>query len=240
MACLPVSLLAWLPQCLQPVISPLDSDTWDYGGNQEAPHGMVIENTVRPHNSAFHHVSSEKSSRPQQVQGKLGKYILGGILDSIELIPQTELMQSFQPRDNCTLPDIQPPQQVARRSFSIPQPTPIKSSRLFTQQDVFWDKSPPLSPSHKSGIETNTHQSYQAPVLEGSIHIRSTDNYLYAEPFLQILPIIPLLPIQFDLLWAVRLLSFRTIQFQSNYKFLKEWLQDHKQVNYIYPVSAYH
>lgn len=157
---------------------------------------MVTENTVPPHTSALHQVRSKRDPRPQLVQGNPGKYIPKEILNDLELILQAELKQSFQPRDNGTLPDIQHPQKVARRSFSIRQPTSLNSSRLSThQQNSFWDKPPTLSPSHKSGIETNTHQSFRAPVFEGSIHIRSIYNYLYTKPLLQIMPIIPPLPI---------------------------------------------
>lgn len=157
MACFPVPLLAWLPRCLQAVNSPLDNDEWDYGGNQKAPPDMVAEDTVRPYASALYQVSSERNSHPQQAQGNLGKDIPGGVLNSVELISRAELNQSSYLRDDDTLPDIQPPREAARRSFSIRQPTSITFLRLFTrQQDGFLDKSPPLSPSHQSAIETNT------------------------------------------------------------------------------------
>ena len=200
MACFPVPLLAWLPWCLQQVISPLDNDGWDYGGNQKAPPDMVAEDAVRPHASALHQASSGRNSHPQQVQGNFSKDIPGEILNSVELISRAELNQPFYPRDDDTLPDIQPPQEAARRSFSIREPTSIKFLRLFTRQRDGFDKSPPLPPSHQSGIETNTQQSFRASVFEGSIRIRSMCNYLYAEPFLQIMPIIPPLPIRLDLL----------------------------------------
>lgn len=147
------------------------------------PPDMLTRDTLRSHASALHRVDSERNSHPQRVQGNPGKVVSGGIMNSLEQISRAESNQSFQPRGNGTLPDIQSPQQAARCSFISRQPASINFSRLFfRQQDGFWYKSPPPSPSHQASMETNTHQSFGVPVFEGSVHITSTCNFLYAEP----------------------------------------------------------